>query len=92
MAALPPTAGGPSDQLPDTHSPSRSVKSASATAPDLAAAKVARGGAPGGGGDGPMELSKALPPPRLDDDMRAMSEGGERRRAHRSGSGKTGEG
>lgn len=55
MAALPPTAGGSSDQLPDTHSPSRSVKSASATAPDLAAAKVAAGRA-----DGPVELSKAL--------------------------------
>lgn len=79
MAALPPTAGGPSDQLPDTHSPSRSVKSASATAPDLAAAKVA-----GGEPTVLLELSKALPPPRLHDDMRAISGGGERRRARDS--------
>lgn len=57
MAALPPTAGGSSDPLPDTHSPSSGVKSAAAAAaaPDLAAARV------GVWGEGvPLELSKAL--------------------------------
>lgn len=72
MAALPPTAAGSSDQLPDTHSPSRRVTSASAAAaaaPDLAAAKVAAGRADGG------TFKGSCGPQRLGDDMRAISGG-----------------
>lgn len=79
MAALPPTAGGSSDQLPDTHSPSRSVKSVTAataaTAPDLATAKVVARESRRSSG-----TFKGSPrPPRLDDDKRAISERGSER-------------
>lgn len=58
MAALPPTAGGPSDPLPDTHSPSSSVKPAATLAAAAKSGAVAAAGV--GGADGPPELSKAL--------------------------------
>lgn len=55
MAVPPPTGAGLSDQLPDSHAPSRSDKSASATTPDLAATHEV-----GERADGPLELSKSL--------------------------------